>query len=263
MERARTICPLFPAGEIVFSECPDFRVETDAGSIGIEVTQLFRLSMETTAHHREVVLLAEKKFYQLPAAQLPAAQPVFVNVGFLSDEQCERENRKGWDRLIGEKTGRKKHKLANSLTDFVDRHIQAGRFGTFADREMDGQLHTDTLPTGFEVIHVSTTQLQVPWRCGESANMSLDERQLYDDLHATITKKNEKLRNYRMNAVAIPIWLLIYSGPSLTESVWVPASIGDWSFASDFDRVLLLSIEKARIFEVATFRPATIPGTQI
>jgi hypothetical protein len=247
LERARAICPFFPAGETKSSECPDFRIETDGGSVGIEVTRLFRLPMETQAFHREVVSVAQETFHELQEAQ-----SVFVNVDFLSDEQCERENRKGWDRLVDKKTGSKKHKLASSLTDFVSGHVRAGTFGTFQDREMDGQFHADTLPTGFEVIHVSPTPIQTPWRCFESANMPLDEGQLYADLHSTIAKKTEKLRNYPMNAVAIPIWLLIYSGPSLTESVWVPPTISEWSFSSDFDKVLLLSIEKARVFEIAT-----------
>jgi hypothetical protein len=256
LERARAIYPEFPPGLITPSECPDFCIEGDSGSIGIEITSLFRLPMNTPAHHKQVVSLAEGKFYE--SAMAP---PVFVNIGFLSDEQCERENQKGWRWLIDKNSGSKKDKLANSLTDFVRRHAAAERFGTFSDREMDGQLHADTLPTGFEVIHVSASQVRAPWQCGESANMSLDTSHLLVDLHGIITKKNEKLRNYRANAVGIPIWLLIYSGLSLCESVWVPPSIGVWRFPSDFDRVLLLSIERSRVFEIATFNPAEIQGT--
>jgi hypothetical protein len=259
LERARAICPQFPTGPITPSECPDFLIEGDAGSIGIEVTQLFRLAMDTPAYHRKIVSLAESTFYESATAQ-----PVFVNVLFLTDEQCERENRKGWCWLTDKKTGGKKEKLAASLADFVKRHAAAGRFGTFSDREMEGQLHADTLPTGFEVVHVSGGRpLREPWHCGESANMSLDETALYSDLRETITKKNEKLRNYRTNLPSIPIWLLIYSGITVPESVWVPPTLREWRFASDFDKVLLLSVERWQIFEIATFNPAMVPGTQI
>lgn len=250
LECARAICALFPTGEITFSERPDLRIEAETGPIGIEVTQLFRLPAREEAHHREISLSAEKKFYELPGVP-----PVFVNAAFLADEQCERENREGWLRLIDRKTGRKKDKMANSLMDFVNRHVQAGRLGTFADREIDGQFHDDTLPTGFEVIHVSTGQPRVPWRSGESANMSLDPGPLYTALCATIMKKNENLLDYRINAPGMPIWLLIYIGPSLSQSVWVPPSIGDWKFAYNFDRVLLFSAEKGRVYDIASSVP--------
>jgi hypothetical protein len=256
LDRARALCPLFPTGNITFSERPDFRIETDTGSVGIEVTQLFRLRKEIEAYHRGIVSLAEKKFYELPGAL-----PIFVNAAFLTDEQCKRENPQGWLRLIDRKTGPKKYKMADSLKDFVGRHVQEGRFGTFTDRETGGQPHADTLPTSFEVIHVNNAEIPA-WCCGESANMLLDGMQLCGELSARITEKNEKLRDYRMNTVGMPIWLLIYNGLSLSESFWVPPSISDWTFASDFDKVLLFSEEKRRVFELGTYSSATALQTQ-
>jgi hypothetical protein len=121
LEDARRKCSLFPDGEIISFERPDLRIKTDTGWLGIEVTQLFRLPMKVEASHREVCRLAERMYYASPDAF-----PVFVSVTFLDDEQCQRENPKGWIRLTDPKTGRKKGKIVSSLVEFVLHHVRTG-----------------------------------------------------------------------------------------------------------------------------------------
>jgi hypothetical protein len=250
LEDARSKCSLFPDGEIIISERPDLLIKTETDWLGVEVTQLLRLPMQIEAFHQEVRVLAERMYH----ASADTLQ-IFVNVSFLDDERCQRENPKGWSRLIDRKTGRKKDKMARSLVEFVVRHVRRGDFGTFSQREMDGQVGGDTLPTGFEVIAIWTGGPFFSWRSGESATMQLDAQQVKRHICATINKKNDDLKNYRPEAGKMPVWLLLYSGPSVSQSLWVPPDIVEWKFSFDFDKVLLFSANDVKVFEIHSSGP--------
>jgi hypothetical protein len=247
MQDARSKCSLFPDGEIIASDRPDLRIKTDTGWLGVEVTQLFRLPMKAEAFHREACILAESMYHASADAR-----PVFVSVTFLDDEQCQRENPKGYSRLPSRKTGRKKE-MARLLMEFVVRHVRTGRFGTFSQREMDGQVGGDTLPTGFDIITICTGKPIVRWRSDECANMSLDAQAINRQLCAAISKKNDDLKIYRPDAGEMPVWLLLYSGPSVSQSLWVPPEIAEWKCSFDFDKVLLFSANDVKVFEIHSF----------
>ena len=248
LEDARSVCSFFPPGEVQCFEEPDLRIKLGTGWLGVEVTELVRPKGENPFPpvqdenlHHEVVRLAEQNYYQAPDAE-----PVSVGVMFLDDEQCRRENPEGWQRLADKETGRKPEKMASSLVEFVKYHSAQGRSSAvFKKREMPGQTDGDTLPAGFEVIVISLPP--APWCSGESATIApLDPQQLC----ATIKKKNELLPKYWAKSPDTPIWLLIYSGPSVSRSLPIPRSITEWKFAFDFDKVLLFSGMDRRVFEI-------------
>jgi hypothetical protein len=121
---------------------------------------------------------------------------------------------------------------------------------------MNGQIGGDTLPAGFDIIVVCTGEPIVPWRSDECATMSLDAQQVKRQLCAKIGKKNDDLNNYRPEVGEMPVWLLLYSGPSVSQSLWVPADIAEWKFSFDFDKVLLFSANDAKVFEIRSSVPS-------
>jgi hypothetical protein len=253
LEAARRVCPLFPPGEVEPSEEPDLQIKMGNGWLGVEVTELVRPSgknpfppVEVENFHYEVVRLAEEKYYRASDAE-----PVCVHARFLDDERCRHENPEGWRRLADRKTASKRDKMVKSLVNFVRCHAVPGTgSATFKTREMPGQMHGDTLPTGFEVIGISSPR--GPWLSGESATLApLDPEQLC----ATIRSKNQLLPKYRAKARGMPMWLLIYSDLSVSRGVPIPHTIAEWKFAFDFDKVLLFSGMDNRVFEIGRLCP--------
>ena len=247
LEAARHACALFPPGDIELSERPDLRIKTGAGHIGVEVTELVRSKGENPFppvqdedFHKRVVRLAEEDYYRVTHAE-----PVCALVYFLGDEHCKRENPEGWRRLADRKTGPRLERMARSLAEFVKDHVPGDASLTFKKRERDGQIGIDVLPTGLSVIGISSRA--GAWHSGESATLApLNPEQLY----ATIKKKDKLLPKYRAEGPDSPVWLLIYSGPSVSRGVPIPRAIYEWKFPFDFDRVLLFSGVDNRVFEI-------------
>jgi hypothetical protein len=134
--------------------------------------------------------------------------------------------------------------MARSLAEFVkDRYVPGADPVTFTKTSPFGK----TLPTGFDVICISSLTPIVPWHSGEHGRLSpLDHEQLA----STIERKNNLVRNYKGNMPQCPIWLLIASGPSVSRGVPIPGSIEKWEFAFDFDKVLLFSGMDNRVFDI-------------
>jgi hypothetical protein len=240
LEAARRASSLFPHGEVELFDEPDLRINTGAGLLYVEHTELVRPAIENgfrpveaESFHRGVVRLAEK-FYRESGGR-----PVAVLALFLDDQRSKLENPDGWHRLTERKTGSKREKMARSLAEFVkERYVPGAGTITFKWR--------NELPTGFEVISISPP-LHSSWQTSESGNIEpLDAEQLA----AIIREKNEILPKYRARGSNSPIWLLIASGPSVAKGVPIPKGIGEWKFAFDFDRVLLFSGMDNKVFEI-------------
>jgi hypothetical protein len=214
-EKARRAYPWFPPGEFVpvSQDPPDLLLIDGGRQIGIEVTRLFQAPKDGARHaphevanfHRRVMVAAERQAAELP----PLDVLVYFNyVDQLSDVK----------------------KVAASLVEFVKTH-PVDTSETFS---LD-------VPQGFSVIRIAhPTANQVPrWRCldsGKTANLE------YDLLAAVIRRKNKRIATYR--ASVDQCWLLIATTLWPFASTFsVPRDIGDWRFAFDFDKVLLLSDE--------------------
>jgi hypothetical protein len=188
--------------------------------------------IETESFHKTVVELAERNYND------SGAPHVDVNVSFLDEERAKQENRKGWLCLTDKRTGSKREKMARSLSEFVKTHWPAAsEVITFKKRA--------ELPVGFEVITIASP-LRGSWYSGESGSMG---PLVYQDLAAKIEEKNRLFDKYRANLLGCPIWLIIYSGPSIAEGVPIPC-MDDWRFSFAFDKVLLFSGMDNRVFEI-------------
>jgi len=247
LEAARKVCSIFPSGAIRLSEEPDLLIKSAGGDLGVEITELLREDtgpfspVKNEDFHRKVVRLAEERYRDLDA------EPVHVGVMFLDEARCKSENPEGWRRLADRKVGRKLENMANSLVEFVKNH--SGRAGvptTFKKREMPGQMDADTLPAGFEVISISRPP--AAWASGESATIPPLDR---EQLRRAIDKKNSLLPRYRANTRDMPIWLLIYSGPSVSRGVPIPRVARSWRFPFDFEKVLLFSGMDNEVIEIS------------
>jgi hypothetical protein len=239
LEAARRACKDIPEGDIVPFEEPDLKLITDAGVLGVEVTQLVRPPEEngfepvkTESFHKEVVRLAEQ-YYRTSDSPVPD-----VGVYFLDEQRAELENPSGWRWLMDKSSGRKAEKMARSLSDFVKTHYPS-------ETEVVTYSRRDQLPVGIEVLTIASP-LRRHWYSGESGSMG---PLTYDHLASTIKTKNDLLPKYQANLPGCPIWLLIYSGPSIAEGVPIPRMDG-WTFNFSFDKVLLFSGMDNRVFQI-------------
>src|SRR6266852_3254986 len=77
-EEARRVSPIFPKGELVPHEKPDFLLHLSAGTIGIEVTELCR--EEPRAEAARLVKIPEKA--KARYGRLSGTAPVDVSLAF-------------------------------------------------------------------------------------------------------------------------------------------------------------------------------------
>ena len=215
---ARQASAFLPNGEGVAGEEPDFRIITENGIIGVEVTELmppprsatFSSPVAEQAIHENTIRAAERQYYADENAT-----PVTVTVNFWTVERGK--NRLG--------------KMATALVGFVKNHChEASPVATFGWRP--------ELPDGFDVISITSTP--GPWKTGKSMTIRLED--IPRQLAATIESKNNLLPTYRDNVPGSPVWLLIYSCAEVGRSVPMPCGINDWTFKFDFDRVFFYAV---------------------
>lgn len=208
LEEARRECSIFPKGELVPSERPDFLLHAASGIIGIEVTELCREEPRAQAGRQaKIVENAEKRY-----RRLPTAEPVDVVVVFsIEAEKAKREV------------------LINTLVEFVQTH---------------GKSKVSRFPEGYSHIGVHSPLEQINptgrWECVRAFNTTVAPEQL---LESRIVEKNGRVAGYRLAASAV--WLLIvndqFLGPG--EVYARPEDLVRWKFDFDFEKVLLFSRE--------------------
>jgi len=217
MEEARRACSVFPKGELVPHEKPDFLLKTASGTIGIEVTTLCREGPRRTSRRLEKVLERAKGSYTRFGAE-----PVDVSVAFAP--QAENADHR---------------KLTKSLVDFVHAHRKSR--GSFRRDLPEGLchigIHTPREPTG-------------RWYSGRGFVTAVASKEL---LESRVAEKNKSVPEYRRSAS--DVWLLIindqFLGPG--EVQVRSEDLAEWEFSFDFGKVLLFSREpdsNGEVFEL-------------
>jgi len=214
MEAARRASSIFPPGELVHQDKPDFLLHTEGGTIGIEVTELCREEPRAEAGRLARVPDKAKAFY----SRMPDAQAVDVSAVFSEQVESLRVN-----------------DLTTSLAKFVYRNRK--NLGSSYDQTRD-------LPIGYcyVAIHKPLEYVDPPghWFAVRASDTALATREL---LESRIREKNQRLPEYRLSAPRV--WLLIvndqFLGPG--EVYARPEHLAVWEFAFDFEKVLLFSLE--------------------
>jgi len=206
LEEARLTCSIFPKGEFVPHERPDFLLHTDSRTIGIEVTELCREAPRTEAGKLARIVRNAKQRYN----DLPSAEPVDVVVVF--SREAEKAKRTG---------------LINALVEFVHTY---------------GKNEVSRFPEGYTHIGVHAP-LEDPTGRWQEIRTSDTIVALKHLLESRIAEKNEHVPDYRLAASAV--WLLIINDQFLGPGeVYVrPKDLARWKFDLDFEKVLLFSRE--------------------
>jgi len=216
-----------PVGEIA-SESPDFRFETDAGPLGIEMSEVLRpansnngiLPVEQEAFHGEIMEAAQCAYYRNSQAR-----PVKVHVYFADARGKQKD----------------KHAMARALADLVAGN--AHRANPFVSFERD------ELPDGFSSVTIDSL-LAEDWWSGEVGgyNVLTDTR---GQLTERISSKDKLVPTYRANLGGkARVWLLLYSGVTVARSMMIPACAQEWKFPFSFDRVFWFASLENKFVEI-------------
>jgi hypothetical protein len=138
-----------------------------------------------------------------------------------------------------ERRRNRKDEMAHALSVFVTSNCeQATPAVTFARR--------DKLPYGFGLISIASGA--EPWFSAESVGNTVSG--IHQQLSARIAAKNSLVSRYRANLTGSPVWLLLYSGTSVSRSVPMVAGINEWTFAFDFERVFFFASLEGKVEEI-------------
>lgn len=227
VEEARRVSSIIPAGALTESECPDFLIQTNFGTLGIEVTQLFQPQAasafpprQAEKFHDKVVREAENLYAR------SGSRPLDIMAYFNFNDGGARDHTQ----------------MAECLANFVQSH--------YADQEeaVKGYKFPD-VPPGISSVRIArhldgkTSRWQAG-RFGQTIVLN------YPFLAQTISRKNGLVEQYRERAKRV--WLLIVSDflPA-SGSFSIPNEIAEWKFDFDFDKVLLWSREDSKVFELS------------
>jgi hypothetical protein len=212
VEEARSASFIFPNGDLISRENPDFLVSTGSGIHGIEVTELCREQPRTQAATLSTVPRKAKRLYH----DLPDSQPIDISIAFSRNAINLDSNQ-----------------LAHSLADFV-----------YARRESRGICASGDLPHGYCHIGIHEPHPQIDktgrWQGVRAFDVEIASKQL---IESRIASKSARLAKYR-DAASV-VWLLIVNDQFLGPGeVYVrPDDLAQWRFSFDFDKVLLFSRE--------------------
>ena len=204
---ARTAGVPIPYGEVADEE-PDFRFGTDANSLGIELSELLRppssnhgiSPVAEQSYHQEIMALAEAQY---------SGPPVHVSVYFADSRGTKR------DKLM----------MARALSHFLESKVaEANPYAVFLR----------DIPVGFGSIKIELGYRK--WWWGEAGGYTISD--VRQQLTSRIEEKNKLLPRYRVHLPeGAPVWLLLYSLPSVERGMEFPHEIKNWRFSFEFDRV--------------------------
>lgn len=204
-----------PVGEMPGEE-PDFRFATDAGPLGIELSEVLRpastnngiVPVEQEAFHEEIMEAAQKAYYKSPQAR-----PVEVQVYF-ADARGKKQDKDAMARALADLVAGNAHR-ANPLVSFQE---------------------WGSLPDGFSSVVIDSL-VEGDWWSGKVGgyNVLTDTR---SQLTERISSKDKLLPTYRANlGDSARVWLLLYTGVTVARSMVIPACAQEWKFPFSFDRV--------------------------
>jgi len=212
-----------PDGELAGEE-PDFRFQSTAGALGVEVSEIMRpassnhgiLPAEAEAFHEGIMRKAEELFRKT------SNLPTHVNVYF-SNPRGQRQN---------------KQQIVNELVEAVQQNRHR------ADPAV--VLKGKELPEGFN--HILITDEPREWWCGEGGGIQLAE--IHPEIAAKIAAKNPLVPRYRANLPpGAELWLLLFSRVTVARSLPIPAGIEGSKFPFDFDRAFWFACLENRVVE--------------
>jgi hypothetical protein len=212
-----------PIGEVA-GEAPDFRFVTDAGPLGIELSEVLRpassnngiLPVYQEAIHEEIMEAAQKTYYEHSQAR-----PVRVWVYF-ADARGKNQDR---------------YAMARALADLVAENAHLANPFVSLKREWDElRREWNELPDGFSSVTIDSL-LAEDWWSGEVGgyNVLTDTR---SQLTERISSKDKLVPTYRANlGDNASVWLLLFSSVTVARGVMIPACAQGWRFPFSFDRV--------------------------
>jgi hypothetical protein len=224
MQEACHASSVFPVGELVPHEKPDFLLHSDRGTIGIEVTELCREEPRAEGGRLAKVAGKAQELY----TRLANAEPLDVGAAFVPDTENISFQQ-----------------LTNGLASFVRAH-QYDK-GCFDWNEYD-------LPDGYCYIGIhEPLEKTGRWHIAKAFDTTVAPKELLD---TCIQEKNQRLWEYR--AAAREVWLLIINDQFLGagEVYARPDHLAEWNFVFDFDKVLLFSREAGGTGEVIELQRA-------
>jgi hypothetical protein len=212
LEEARRVSSIFPNGNAIPHEKPDFLLHTDCGTVGIEVTELCREEQRAEGGKLSKVADRAKAIY----AGFANAGLVDVGAGFAP------------------RAGKMKvSELATSLARFV-----------YQNRNCVGSGFKQNLPEGYCHIGIHEPRNEIypggHWHAGGAFDVVVAAEAV---LRSRIEEKNQRLPEYLISAPKI--WLLIVNDQFLGhgEVYARPDDLARWKFVFDLDKVLLFSRE--------------------
>jgi hypothetical protein len=225
LDAARDTGVPIPDGGVVGEE-PDFRFHTDAGNLGIEVSELLR----PACTNHGILPLEQENFHQkiLDAAREECEKrglpPLRVHVYFTNP----RGEKQDWKNLT------------RSLVDIVLTNYEKAQPAW----SQSGR----ALPDDFQ--HILIVRDDDPWWWSPTAGgISLSQIPMH--LASCIAAKEAKLPAYRQNLPSgAEVWLLLHSGVTVARSVEMPHGINEWRFPFEFDRIFWLSFLRPEFVEI-------------
>ena len=212
IDEARRASFIFPIGELVPQEKPDFLLRADGGTVGIEVTELCREQQRAEGGKLSKVADKARDLY----SRLANSGPIDVSAAFAPDT----EN-------VGFR------QLTRGLANFV--HANQ------SDHGRSFNWNVCKLPEGYcNIVILPALEPIGHWRTFKCFDTTLAPKEL---LESCIAEKNLRLPDYRRTVGEV--WLLIVNDQFLGagEVYARPDHLAQWKFAYDFDKVLLFSRE--------------------
>jgi hypothetical protein len=203
-----------PPGEVSDEE-PDFKFITTRGVLGIELTEVLRPAssnhgirpVEEESFHQEIITRAQEQYYMETNAI-----PVHVSVYFSNTR--------------GNKSS--KENLVSALSEFVRSNVdRAIPFGSFAYRDA---------PDGFDSVVIAAEATPRSWWSGEVGGVTVGD--IRRQVENQIAAKDKLVNRYRLNLPRdAELWLLLYTGVTVSRSMPIPHGIEAWAISFEFDRV--------------------------
>ena len=221
IEATRQRSTLFPAGDLVPDECPDWLIPS--ASLGVEVSELLpakregaRFSGPQVSSFQEAVVAAAQEHYYSFADAPPADVLVFF--------------RNDWTRK------RDMDHMAEELSSFVRLNYPTGLEECITlesvSRDVLGWVD------GLSVVRILRGKGR--WQAGGAGSI---ESIVYEEIAQRIAGKDLRLPDYHRRFPGWQMWLLLSTRIRVLHSVSIPQEIAHWQFKTDFDKVILSSWE--------------------